>query len=111
MPEATLDDLYFDLGCSKCGRKGDAKKGALYTCTHCNNTQSVSVPRITFKFKAVDATGTRKFTIFTREVETLFDLTSDQMHGMKYSDNATMLKEKIEQFHTTEIYLQVGPTN
>ncbi|KAL2927184.1 Replication protein A 70 kDa DNA-binding subunit B [Bienertia sinuspersici] len=95
MTEATLDDLYFYLGCSKCGRKGDAKKGAL----------------ITFKFKAVDATGTRKFTIFTREVETLFDLTSDQMHEMKYSDNATMLKEKIEQFHTTEIYLQVGPTN
>ncbi|KAL2932597.1 Replication protein A 70 kDa DNA-binding subunit B [Bienertia sinuspersici] len=59
MPEATLDDLYFYLGCSKCGRKGDAGKGALYKCAHCNNTQSVSVPRITFKFKAVDATGTR----------------------------------------------------
>ncbi|KAL2904406.1 Replication protein A 70 kDa DNA-binding subunit B [Bienertia sinuspersici] len=58
MPEATLDDLYFYLGCSKCGRKGDAEKGALYKCAHCNNTQSISVPRITFKFKAVDATGT-----------------------------------------------------
>ncbi|KAL2934141.1 Replication protein A 70 kDa DNA-binding subunit B [Bienertia sinuspersici] len=85
MPEATLDDLYFYLGCNKCGRKGDAEKGVLYTCTHCNNTQSVSVLTITFKFKVVDATGTRKFTIFTREVETLFDLTIDQMHEMKHS--------------------------
>ncbi|KAL2929501.1 Glycine--tRNA ligase alpha subunit [Bienertia sinuspersici] len=70
MPEATLD--------------GDAEKGALYKCTHCSNTRPVSVSRCTYKFKAVDATGTRKFTIFTREVETLFDMTSDKMHEIKY---------------------------
>ncbi|KAL2928022.1 hypothetical protein RDABS01_000018, partial [Bienertia sinuspersici] len=98
-------------GATNVAKKVDAKKGALYKCAHCNNTQSVSVPRITFKFKAVDATSTQKFTTFTREIETLFDMTSDQIHEMRYSENAPMLKEKIEQFYTTEIYLQVGPTN
>ncbi|KAL2892046.1 Replication factor A [Bienertia sinuspersici] len=76
MPEATLDDLYFYLGCSKCGQKGDAEKEH---CTHALKLLLRLLYKITFKFKAVDATGTRKFTIFTREVETLFNLTSDQM--------------------------------
>ncbi|KAL2937535.1 Replication protein A 70 kDa DNA-binding subunit B [Bienertia sinuspersici] len=81
LPEADIQDLYLYIGCNKCGRKSQSNKEVTYTCTHCNHTTAVSVPRVSFTFKAADHTGTKKNTIFTQDVETLIGIPSDQLHN------------------------------
>ncbi|KAL2936063.1 Replication protein A 70 kDa DNA-binding subunit B [Bienertia sinuspersici] len=110
IPEANHCDLYFYMGCNNCGRKGIAEKGDTYTCSHCKDNKAIAIPRVTFTFIAVDKTGTKKFTIFTKEVETLFGLTSSELHSVATSDGATKLDEKINHIRSTELFLEIGPS-
>ncbi|KAL2934974.1 Replication protein A 70 kDa DNA-binding subunit B [Bienertia sinuspersici] len=110
IPEANQSDLYFYMGCNNCGRKAFAEKGDTYTCSHCKDNKAIAIPRVTFTFTAVDTTGTKKFTIFTKQVETLFGLTSSELHSLATSDDASKLDEKLNHIRSIEVFIEVGPS-
>ncbi|KAL2935124.1 hypothetical protein RDABS01_018242, partial [Bienertia sinuspersici] len=92
------------------GVKPFSEKGDTYTCSHCKDNKAIAIPRVTFTFTAVDTTGTMKYTIFTKQVETLFGLTSSEFHSLATSDDASKLDEKFNHIRDIEVFIEVGPS-
>lgn len=110
IPEATIKNVRSYLGCSVCGRRGEAEKEATYKCLFCNSTEATCLPRVNYAFEATDGTESMKFTIFNDHVEKLFGLKCEDIIKLKTAEQSEEIQEEIAQLRSKTIYLEVGPT-
>ncbi|XP_021750147.1 uncharacterized protein LOC110715838 [Chenopodium quinoa] len=110
IPDADLRNVVAYIGCSACGKHIDIPVGTEFSCANCKKKDSISAYRATFKFEAIDDSGTMTFTTFTTDTEKLFGISAHKIHLIKHSENVQMFDSIQQQICDSHVLVQVGPT-
>ncbi|XP_021742986.1 uncharacterized protein LOC110709078 isoform X1 [Chenopodium quinoa] len=76
IPKADLQRVNAYISCLGCGKRTHLALGTRFPCISCKKGDTVAVHKVTFKFEAVDDTGTMSFTTFSDDTEKHFRRTA-----------------------------------
>ncbi|XP_021757957.1 uncharacterized protein LOC110722992 [Chenopodium quinoa] len=110
IPEADLQRVNAYIGCLGCGKRTHLALGTRFPCISCKKSDATAVHKVTFKFEAIDASGTMSFTTFNDDTEKLFRKTAVEIWEMKTTGNFDAFKAVQEVLSTKPFFIQVTPT-
>uniref|UniRef100_A0A803MYU1 Replication factor A C-terminal domain-containing protein n=1 Tax=Chenopodium quinoa TaxID=63459 RepID=A0A803MYU1_CHEQI len=110
IPNVDLNKIHAYAGCQECSKRTNLPVGSRYRCTFCKKTDTTSVHKVTFKFKAIDDTGTMSFTTFNDDTEKLFRKSATEISSMKNTENLEAFATIQEILCTKPFFIKVGPT-
>ncbi|XP_021756072.1 uncharacterized protein LOC110721230 [Chenopodium quinoa] len=110
IPEADLQRVNAYIGCLGCGKRTHLSLGTRFPCISCKKSNATAVHKVTFKFEAIDASGTMSFTTFNDDTEKLFRKTAAEIWEMKTTGNFDAFKAVQEVLSTKPFFIQVTPT-
>ncbi|XP_021743035.1 uncharacterized protein LOC110709127 isoform X1 [Chenopodium quinoa] len=110
IPEADLQRVNAYIGCLGCGKRSHLALGTRFPCISCRKADTTAAHKVTFKFEAVDESGTMSFTTFNDDTEKLFRKTAAEIWDMKINGNLEAFRTVQERLSAEPFFIQVTPT-